>query len=33
MSDNRDSRDVKRQIAGKVKKSFLLLMIGGLVAE
>ena len=33
MSENRDSHDGKRQVVGKVKKSFLLFLFGGLAAE
>jgi hypothetical protein len=33
MSENRDNQDGKRQVVGTVKKSFLLVLIGGLIAE
>jgi hypothetical protein len=33
MSENRDSHERNNQIVGQVKKSFLLVLIGGLVAE
>jgi hypothetical protein len=33
MSENRESHNENSQIAGNVKKSFLLVLIGGLVAE